>query len=75
LFQVAPVANESLVIPKEQPVDLHPTDPEGGLRGERDASRFYPSTFLLRVQHDLLALPVQLVENPPERASRVTCGV
>ena len=74
-FEVAPITNESSVIPKERPVDLHPTDPEGGLGGERDASRFYPSTFLLRVQHDLPALPVQLVEAPPEGALRFTRGV
>jgi hypothetical protein len=60
-FQVTPVANESSMIPKERLVDLRPTDPEGGLRGEWDASRFYLSTFLLRVQHNLPALPVQLV--------------
>ena len=39
-FQVTPVANESSMIPKERLVDLRPTDPEGGLRGEWDASRF-----------------------------------
>jgi hypothetical protein len=75
LFQVALVADASFVIPKERPVDLRPTDPKGGLGGERDASRFYPSTFLLRVQHDLPALPVQLVEAPPEGALRFTRGV
>ena len=76
-FEVAPVTNESSVIPEEQPINLHPTNPEGGFWGERDASGHDPPTLFLRIKHDLPALPVQLVEAPLEQALRmfIWCAV
>ena len=74
-FEVAPVTNESSVMPEEQPINLHPTSPQGGFWGERDASGLDPPTFFLRIKHDLPALPVQLVEAPLEQASRCAFGV
>jgi hypothetical protein len=74
-FEVAPIANESSVIPKERPINLCPTNPGGRFWGERDASGLDPPTLFLRVKHDLPALPVQLVEAPSERASRCAFGV
>ena len=67
-FEVAPIANESSVIPKERPINLRPTNPEGGFWGERDASGLDPPTLFLRIKHDLPALPVQLVEASSKQA-------
>lgn len=75
LFQVAPVVNESSVIPKERPINLHPMNPESGFWGKGDAAGLDPPTLFLRIKHDLPALPVQLVEAPLEQALRCACSV
>ena len=68
-FEVAPITNESSMIPKERPINLRSTNPESGFWGERDASGLDLPTLFLRIKHDLPALPVQLVEAPLERLS------
>ena len=61
-FKVAPITDESSVIPEERPINLRPTNPEGGFWGERDASGLDPPTLFLRIKHDLPALSVRLDE-------------
>ena len=74
-FEVAPITNESSMIPKERPINLRSTNPESGFWGERDASGLDLPTLFLRIKHDLPALPVQLVETPLEQTSRCACSV
>jgi hypothetical protein len=74
-FEVAPITNESSVIPEERPINLHPTNPESGFWGKGDAAGLDPPTLFLHIKHDLLALPVQLVEAPLKQVLRCACSV